>query len=61
VLSSAAAARQWATLAARWYGYELGVDSDYAQEMEQAILLPEKHRAWGTRNKMLVGGPNDRL
>ena len=57
---SAEATRQWATLAARWYGYELGVDSDYVQEMDETRLRPETHRAWGTRNKMLVGGPNNR-
>jgi hypothetical protein len=55
------ATREWATLAAKWYGYELGVDSTYVQEMQQTRDRPETHPAWGTRDSMLVGGPGSRL
>jgi len=58
--SDGAATQEWATLAAKWYGYEVGVDSDYVQEMQETAVHPETHRAWGTRDKMLVGGPGER-
>jgi len=59
--SDAVATREWATLAVRWYGYELGVDSTHVQKMQQTRDRPETHPAWGTRDRMLVGGPGDRL
>jgi len=59
--SDAVATGEWATLAARWYGYELGVDSTHVQEMQQTRDRPETHAAWATRDSMLVGGPGSRL
>jgi len=59
--SDLAATREWATLAARWYGYELGVDSHYVQGMQDIISRPQTHQAWGTRDMALVGGPGTRL
>ena len=54
---SAQAAREWADLAAMWYGYELGADSEYVQEVEGVIRSPQTQRSWGTRRHQSVGGP----
>lgn len=55
--SDAWAAKEWADAAATWYGYELGADSEYAQEMKEVIKSPQTQRAWGTRSRQSVGGP----
>lgn len=54
---SAWAAREWADAAVMWYGYELGKDSEYVQEMMDVIKSPRTQRAWGTRRDQSVGGP----
>jgi hypothetical protein len=41
-----------------WYGYELGTDSEYVQEMKDVIESPKAQRSWGTRRRQLVGGPS---
>ncbi|CAE6381294.1 unnamed protein product [Rhizoctonia solani] len=51
------AARQWATLANKWYGIELGTDSQQCKTAQTIIRSPESHSAWGTREPELVGGP----
>ena len=51
------AARQWAETAVMWYGYELGTDSEYIQEMKDVIKSPQTQRSWGTRVRQSVGGP----
>ena len=40
-----------------WYGYELGTDSEYSQEMKGVIKSPQTQRTWGTRARQSVGGP----
>lgn len=54
---SAFAAKEWADAAIIWYGYELGADSEYVQEMKGVIKSPQTQRAWGTRARQSVGGP----
>jgi len=54
---SAWAAREWADAAVAWYGYELGKDSEYVQEMKDVIKSPQTRRSWGTRRGRSVGGP----
>ncbi|KAI0647981.1 hypothetical protein C8Q79DRAFT_905278 [Trametes meyenii] len=51
------AAKEWAKLAQRWYGYELGADSGQAREMARLAAQPQLHAAWGTRHHEGVGGP----
>ncbi|KAG7445775.1 SET domain-containing protein [Guyanagaster necrorhizus] len=55
--SDVSAARAWATVAAEWYGYELGQDSEQVANMGAIIARPEAHYAWGTREHLIVGGP----
>ncbi|KAI0072028.1 hypothetical protein K474DRAFT_1729905, partial [Panus rudis PR-1116 ss-1] len=55
--SDSRAVREWAALAAKWYSYELGADSEQAMEMESVMAVPERHRVWGTRRREDVGGP----
>jgi len=50
----AAEVAEWAQIAAQWYTYEVGVDSEQVAEMQQVALQPERHRAWGTRPKYTV-------
>lgn len=52
--SEAAEVAEWAQIAAQWYTYEVGVDSEQVAEMQQVALQPERHRAWGTRPKYTV-------
>jgi len=54
---SAWAAKEWADTAATWYGYELGTDSEYVQEMKDVIKSPQTQRTWGSRGRQSVGGP----
>jgi hypothetical protein len=54
--SSATATREWAQLAAEWYSYEAGVDSEQVAEMQQVGSQPEGHPAWGRRRRLDVGG-----
>jgi hypothetical protein len=53
---SAEAARQWATLAYKWYGIELGSDSEQSRAALAIMRAPESHSAWGTRPTESVGG-----
>ncbi|KAF8604514.1 hypothetical protein BDV93DRAFT_440386 [Ceratobasidium sp. AG-I] len=53
------AARQWATLAHKWYSIELGEDSKQSKTVQKIIVAPETHAAWGTRPKETVGGPEE--
>ncbi|KAK0187869.1 hypothetical protein F5146DRAFT_731719 [Armillaria mellea] len=55
--SDASATRAWAKVAAEWYGYELGQDSEQVTNMLAIIARPEAHYAWGTREQLVVGGP----
>ncbi|CAE7133510.1 unnamed protein product [Rhizoctonia solani] len=55
--ADAKAARQWATLANKWYGIELGADSQQCETAQAIMRSPESHGAWGTRKPELVGGP----
>ena len=52
------AARQWATVAMEWFGYELGADDDRVGGMRQIVAQPEDARGvWGSRDRENVGGP----
>ncbi|CAE6456354.1 unnamed protein product [Rhizoctonia solani] len=55
--SDAKAARQWATLANKWYTIELGSDSQQCKNAQEIMRSPESHNAWGTREPESVGGP----
>ncbi|KXN88140.1 SET domain-containing protein 5, partial [Leucoagaricus sp. SymC.cos] len=54
--SDSAATREWAQVAAEWYTYEVGGDSEQVAEMESVALRPESHAAWGTHRQLNVGG-----
>lgn len=51
------AAREWADLAAKWYRYELGADSEIVHAMEDISADPTSHRAWAKKAEETVGGP----
>ncbi|KAG6831657.1 hypothetical protein H0H87_004607 [Tephrocybe sp. NHM501043] len=55
--SDASATIEWARLASRWYGYELGHDSEQAREMESVVTNPQSHHGWGSREAQSIGGP----
>jgi hypothetical protein len=55
---SAEAAMDWAGLALRWASYELGSDSDLAEEMRIAMREPKGHKMWGQRLVMSVEKPS---
>jgi hypothetical protein len=55
---SAEAAVDWARLAIRWALYELGSDSDLAEEMRIAMQEPKGHMVWGQRSAIEVGKPS---
>jgi len=59
--SDAEAAVEWAKLGLRWASYELGSDSDLAEEMRIAIREPKRHTMWGQRSVMAVGKPLERM
>lgn len=52
----AVAAKQWATLAHKWYAIELGPDSEQCRTALGISRMPESHGAWGTRDAEQVGG-----
>jgi len=54
----AEAAVEWASLALEWASIELGSDSNLAEEMRIARQEPKRHKAWGQRPVMRVGGPS---
>lgn len=55
--ADAEAAVDWAGLALRWASYELGSDSDLAEEMRIAMEEPKGHKMWGQRSAMSVEKP----
>ena len=55
--SSAQATQEWAQLAANWYSFELGSDSEQVKEMERTVTHPHSHVAWESQKKQKVGGP----
>lgn len=55
---SAEAAVEWAKMGLEWASYELGPDSDLAEEMRIAILEPKRHAVWGQRSVLSVGTPS---
>jgi hypothetical protein len=56
-LYSAKALVEWARLAEEWSTYELGSDSDLAEDMRQALVIPQSQPMWAQSSKMSVGGP----
>jgi hypothetical protein len=54
--NSGAAVAEWAGIAAEWYGYELGGDSEQVEEMVSIQERPRVHPAWGSRGRVDVGG-----
>ena len=57
-VSSAEAVMDWGRLALKWASYELGSDSDLAEEMRIVIREPKRHPWWGQRASMAVGKPS---
>lgn len=55
-MPSAPAAREWARLAYKWYGIELGSDSKQSRAALAIMRSPESHGAWGSRPTESVGG-----
>jgi len=55
--SDAGAVMDWGRLALQWASYELGSDSDLADEMRIVIREPKRHPMWGQRATMAVGKP----
>jgi len=53
--------RLWAQLAIKWYGIELGSDSEQVASMEAVLNAPRGHPAWGTRGHEMVRGPNSKI
>lgn len=58
---SASAAVDWAGLALRWASYELGLDSDLAEEMRIAMREPKGHNMWGQRLAMSIEKPSEEM
>ncbi|KAI0284005.1 hypothetical protein BGY98DRAFT_1093641 [Russula aff. rugulosa BPL654] len=56
--ADAEAAVDWARLALQWASYELGSDSDLAEEMRIVMREPRGHRMWGQRWGMGVEKPS---
>lgn len=54
---SGEAAVDWARLALRWASFELGSDSDLAEEMRIAMREPKGYKMWGQRSAMSVEKP----
>ena len=54
---SAEAIIEWARLALQWVSYELGSDSDLAEEMRTVIRGPKKYPIWGQRSIVTVEKP----
>ena len=54
---SLSAVKEWASLAAKWFSYEIGADSGQFKEMEMVMARPGSHHAWGKRPILIVGGP----
>jgi hypothetical protein len=54
---SAEATRAWASLAVKWYTYEVGAGSPQVEEMEVAATDPTRHKAWSSREPVKVRGP----
>ena len=57
VVHSAGAVVDWGRLALQWASYELGSDSDLAEEMRIVTREPKRHTVWGQRAAMAVGRP----
>jgi len=49
--------KEWVSLAAKWFSYEIGADSGQFKEMEMVMARPDSHHAWGKRPILIVGGP----
>ena len=48
---------EWAKLGLEWASYELGPDSDLAEQMRIVIQEPNRHTMWGQRSVLAVGTP----
>jgi hypothetical protein len=57
-ICSAEAAVLWGKLAVEWLGYELGLDSEEALQMQNTVLHPQSHPSWGSRDPIRVGLPD---
>ncbi|KLO05931.1 SET domain-containing protein [Schizopora paradoxa] len=44
----------WGELAAEWYTYELGSDSDLTISVRHTVANPDSHPAWGTRSRQRI-------
>lgn len=50
--------RLWAQIAIKWYGIELGSDSEQVASMKAVLNAPRSHPAWGSRGHEKVRGPS---
>jgi len=53
--------RLWAQLAIKWYGIELGSDSEQVARMKSVVVSPRSYPAWGSRGQEVVRGPTPNL
>lgn len=53
------ATQAWARKAVEWFSYEIGMDSYQVNDLSAIVEHPERHRAWGTRESVEVGGPSN--
>ncbi|KAJ3516600.1 hypothetical protein NLJ89_g1025 [Agrocybe chaxingu] len=56
--SDATATQAWARRAREWFSYEIGADTPQVMEMNMFVARPESHKAWGTKRRQNVGGPD---
>ncbi|CAA7261438.1 unnamed protein product [Cyclocybe aegerita] len=56
--SDATATQAWARRAGEWFSYEIGADTPQVMEMSMFASRPESHKAWGTKRRQNVGGPD---
>ncbi|KAF8909006.1 hypothetical protein CPB84DRAFT_1834546 [Gymnopilus junonius] len=56
--SDANATQAWAEKAIHWFTAEIGADTPQVVTLEVIVDHPQRHRAWGTRDAMDVGGPD---
>ena len=49
--------RKWSALAREWYAIELGQGCLQIQFTDRILARPDGHPAWGSRERLDVGGP----
>ncbi|KDR82640.1 hypothetical protein GALMADRAFT_238083 [Galerina marginata CBS 339.88] len=57
--SDAMATQSWARKAVEWFTIEIGADTPQVRTLMTIMDRPESHKAWGTRDAVAVGGPEE--